>query len=121
MERCHVEERSSVHYEWEGHEHGRPSLSSKLGHTYASGHEEEEDLRRFARQVTQWLEQQIKEHSIDRMVVFAPPRFLGVLRKTCSSHLASCIEQRSEDLAHLRTSDLSVHPVILELVGLNSH
>lgn len=119
-DRCHVEEVDGLAYTWEGHDHGRPSpLSGKSGHTHASGgHEQDEELHRFAHQAATWLGQETQRRDIDRLVVFADPRFLGALRQSCPARLAQKFEERQADLAGFDTSAVSKHPAILELVGL---
>lgn len=121
LNRCHVEQRAAVKSAWEGHEHHRPSpLAGKSGHSYASpGHEHEEDLHRFAKQVARWLGQQTAARGIARLLVLAPPRFLGSLRKTVSHHLEVRLELKQGDFTRLTTHQLSQHPVVRGLVGLS--
>ncbi len=120
--RCHVEEIDRVENTWEGHEHGRPSpLAGKSGHSYASeGHQRDEDLDRFARKVAIWLKPQISDHDIDRLTIFAPPRFLGAFRKIRIVQMDNCLEDRHEDLIDLDAKRLSDHRSIRELVGLTT-
>ncbi len=44
-------------------------------------HYVEEDERRFADQVVEWLRDRAEEHKIDRLIIFAPLRILEVLRQ----------------------------------------
>lgn len=120
-ERCHVEEIDRIDCTWEGHQHERPTPRiGKSGHSYASaGHDVDEDLDRFARQVARWLELRMADLGIDRMVTLTPPRFLGAFRKVRSEQLASRLQDRQGDLIGLAASELSNHPSIRELVGLS--
>lgn len=118
--RCHVEEVDRIENTWEGHEHCRPSpLASKNGHTYASlGHDSDEDLDRFARELAPWLQRQIADHGIDRLTFFAPPRLLGAFRKERPVQLGNCLEERHGDFVGLDVKQISNHPAIRELVSL---
>lgn len=117
---CHVEEYETIENQWEGHEQGRPSSrTGKSGHSYASqGHDDQEQLHRFAHHVGQWLDEQVETLEVDRLTVFAPPRFLGALRKAYTAGVSKRITEKREDLVGLGKGQLSIHPVILELVGL---
>jgi protein required for attachment to host cells len=106
---------------WQDHEHGRPSpRSGKGGHTYASrGHEDETRRERFAKEVAVWLERRTERQNIDRIAVFAPPRFLGALRDAWSPRLALRVDEHHGDLAHLGPVELAEHDAILELLAQN--
>jgi len=112
--RCHVEERDAIEQQWEGHEHGRPSpLAGKTGNSYAARHHEaEEDIQRFARQLIEWLTKAVEINDISRMTVFAPPRFVGALRKVCPDRLAGVLDVRVGDLMNLPADALPAHPLI---------
>jgi len=118
--RCHVEECDLIQHTWPGHEHNRPSpRRGKNGESYATeGNEAQEELSRFARQAAHWLEGKING-GMSRVVVFAPPRFLGVLRMVQPDYLAERLEERKGEMVHLRIQDLSKHSAIRELVGLD--
>jgi protein required for attachment to host cells len=64
-----------------------------------------------------WLKRQMASHGIDHLVVVAPPRFTGVLRKTkfAQSNPLSIIQHR-EDLVNLPTRKLAEHATIRGLV-----
>jgi len=117
--RYHCEEHGSIETSWEEHEHGRPSpRTGKGGNTYASqGHEQEEMMRRFAREVAEWLSQSVQHLNIDVLNVFSPARFLGELRQTCTARLARRVELREADLGYLNDGDLVRHRAIMNLVG----
>ncbi|MCP3905870.1 MAG: host attachment protein [Planctomycetes bacterium] len=117
--RYRCEEHGSIESPWEEHEHGRPSSrSGKMGHSYASqGHEHEEMMRRFAREVAEWLNQSVQHLNIDVLNVFSPARFLGELRQTCPARLARRLEMREGDLTFLNDGDLVHHGAITPLIG----
>jgi protein required for attachment to host cells len=104
---------------WEEHQHGRPSpLRGKSGHSYASeGHEEETRRDRFAKEIAIWLEQQAERLHMERIAVFAPPRFLGSLREAWSARFALRLDEHHGDLTHLNTGDLVTHESIASLIA----
>lgn len=118
---AHVAIDDEIHDSWQEHEHGRPSpLGGKSGHTYASvGHEDETRRERFAKEVAVWLEQRAEEMHINRIVVFAAPKFLGALRGAWSPRIAIRVEEHHGDLTHLSAGDLARHDAILGLVSEN--
>ncbi len=118
VDRCHVEEFERIESDWEGHEHGRPSpRAAKSGTTYASqGHENEEDVLRFARQVATWLEGQVESREIERLTLFAPSTFLGAFRKICPTRLTAMIDEEQGGLTGLDNGALSKHPSIRRLM-----
>ncbi len=119
--RIHLEERGLIESERDEYEHGRPSpRSGKNGHTYASlGHESEEQLSRFARRVVEWLDQTTKQHEIDRLALFAPPRFLGALRQAFPASLAGRIREHEGDLANISAGDLARHRAVVKVLADN--
>lgn len=114
----HLISQGTIRNNWEAHEHGRPSSrSGKSGHTYASqGHEDETMRDRFAREVAAWLEEQIELLHIDRITVFAPPRFLGALREAWSLTLAERVDEHHGDLASLSVGGVAQHDSVVSLV-----
>ena len=117
--RYHLDEDGSIENTLEEHEHGRPSPRwGKKGHTYASlGHEDEERMSRFARAVATWLEKKTRVHKIERFALFAPPRFLGVLRQTWSPSMAARISEHEGDLGYMTAGDLARHRAIIKVLS----
>ncbi len=117
--RYHLDENSSIENTWEEHQHGRPSPRwGKEGHTYASqGHEVEERMSRFARAVVTWLEKETAKHKIERVALFAPPRFLGVLRQTWSPSMAARISEHEGDLGYMTAGNLARHRAIIKVLS----
>jgi protein required for attachment to host cells len=117
--RFHLELDDSIENKWEEHQRGRPSpLTGKDGRSYASvGHEDEEMMRRFARDVAGWLEEKTRRLDIDRLALFAPPRFLGALRQAWSPRLALCVDEFEGDLGYMGPGDLVRHRAIARLLG----
>ena len=112
-----IEEVGVLPNQWEDdHEHGRPTILGRGStvtppHMVAPGGQQAEALRRFARAVSAWLD----DHAPARdgeLVVLAPPRFLGALRRYLGA--SRSVLQIERDIAHLRVAELVVHPAITE-------
>ncbi len=118
----HLEEVESIDNRWEEHQHQHPSARvGREGHAYASpGHEPEEMMRRDAKDMAEWLEARLEKHGIERVHVFAPPRFLGVLRDQFSPHVRERVEEHHGDLVPVEMVGLMHHPAILEVLGVTS-
>jgi protein required for attachment to host cells len=116
--RFHLELDDSIENTGEEHERGRPSpLTGREGHSYASrGHEDEEMMKRFARTVASWLEEKTRRLNIDRLALFAPPRFLGALRQAWSPRLAVRVDEHEGDLGYMGPGDLARHRSISRLL-----
>ena len=116
--RFHLEQNDSIENTWEQHQRGRPSSrTGREGHSYASyGHEDEEMMKRFARDVAEWLEKKTSSLGIDRLALFAPPRFLGALRQAWSPRLALRVTEYEGDLGYMGPGDLVHHRSIAELL-----
>ena len=109
--RHHLEVVEAIENKWEEHQHGRPSpRAGKQGNTW--GHEDEEMMHRFARDVTAWLEGKAERLGIDGLTIFAPPRFLGVLRQSYSPQLAARVTEREGELGYMSPGDLARHRTI---------
>jgi protein required for attachment to host cells len=121
--RFHLELDDAIENSWEEHQRGRPSpLAGRAGHSYASwGHEDEELMRRFARDVAVWLDDKTRKHAIDRLALFAPPRFLGALRQAWTPRLAMCVEEHEGDLGYMGPGDLVRHRSIARLLDTNNN
>jgi protein required for attachment to host cells len=64
----------------------------------------------FARQVGQYLEKARLEHRYDRLVVVAPPKFLGALRGEFGKELAQVVvDEIPKDLSGLNARQLDEH------------
>jgi len=93
-------------------------LGEKDGHTNASwGHEDDMQRNRFAKEIGVWMEQLAGELSIDRLAVFAPPKFLGVLRDSWSPRFAILVSDFHGELTGLSTTDLEHHASIVHLLS----
>jgi protein required for attachment to host cells len=116
--RLHVDEVSAIQYQPEEHQRGRPSpRSGKSGNTYASrGREDEYQLRRFAKEVVDWMAKRVERIETPSIKLFAAPRFLGELRKLYGPALTKRIEEHPGDLTHLSTAALAKHPAVTELL-----
>jgi hypothetical protein len=56
------------------------------------------------------------KHEIDRLVIFAPPRMLGELRKASSQLLAGHLKELEGNLMRLDAGQLAEHPMVRDLV-----
>ncbi len=75
---------------------------------------------RFAAEVADHLERARQEHRFDRLIVFAPPHFLGVLRKAWSPLLQQrIIREVDKDFASLTESQLTER-LTPHIAGLNA-
>ena len=77
----------------------------------------EAEQARFAKEIAVWVEQQAAGLLIDRIAVFAPPRFLAALRVAWSSRFAIRVDEHHDDLTDLTPSDLARHDAIVRLVS----
>lgn len=73
--------------------------------------------RLFAGEIAAWLRKKANQYEIDHLVIFAPPRMLGVLRKIPLGSLRGRVEELKGDLMRLTAGQLASHPMILELVS----
>jgi len=117
--RWHIDQRKTLENRWENyHEHHRPySLgrgpSANAAQHFASlGHEVEEEHRRFAREVSDWLTHAIKEFGVEHISIFAASRFLGLLRQELGD-LSKQADLHEGELTQLRSHELSTHPAIV--------
>jgi len=115
---CHLTRQGTQHVDEYGvfentlpeAEHARP-----MTHDGAT-HDIEEEERRFAGQIVEWLQENVKKHEIDRLVIFAPPRMLGALRKASSGLLKGHLEELEGNLMRLEAGQLAEHPMVRQLV-----
>lgn len=114
----HVDIVDETQFKWEGHQHHRPSpLKGKSQNTHASfNHEQEEELHRFVKQFTQWLEDQVQRHNIESLTIFAPPAFVGEFRQVAPKRLAQHVNVEQTELMQLDRDKLQDHPAIHELL-----
>jgi len=114
-----VTEQDRVTKTREPRQHGRLSpLGEKDRHTNALwGHEDEMERKWFAKEIGVWVEQLAGELSIDRLAVFAPPKFLGVLRDSWSPQFALLVSDFHGELTGLSTEDIERHASIILLLS----
>jgi len=106
----HVDEYGAFENALPEAEHLRPMTEDGMTHDI------EEEERRFAGQIVEWLRKKAEAHKIDRLVIFAPPRMLGVLRQASSGLLKGHLEELKGDLMRLDAGRLAEHPMVRELV-----
>ncbi|MBW2282551.1 MAG: host attachment protein [Deltaproteobacteria bacterium] len=83
---------------------GTGTRAAMAPHTDASDVEQ----RRFARQLGELLQRGFNEHRYHALVVAAPPRFLGFLRKELSDPVQRTVRETvDKDLTHLDMRELA--------------
>lgn len=105
----HVEEYDTIKNGLSEQEHIRPSSGEPT-------HNIEDNKRRFASEIVAWLRRQADQHEIDRLVIFAPPRMLGMLRMVPLGSLKGHLERLKGDLMRLHAGQLADHPMVRELL-----
>lgn len=113
----HLEERAALETSWAEHERGRPAFrSGKSVHTHATpGHEAEEKVRHFARELAEWLDRKAAGREFARCRVYAPARFLGAFRKAVPPRLRGALELCEGELTRFTAGELARHPALLVL------
>jgi len=106
----HVDEYDVFENTFPEHEHLRPQTGDGMTHDV------EEKERRFAGRIVERLQENVKKHEIDCLVIFAPARMLGELRKASSRLLAGHLKELEGNLMRLDAGQLAEHPMIRELV-----
>lgn len=114
---AHVEVVDRIEHHREDYEHQRPSpRKGGAGDTH-DDHEDEEEARRFARRLTDWIGNHVDQQSISRLVLFAAPRFLGALRQLSNgSALPDDCQLHESDLSGLTIRELTRHQRITQLL-----
>jgi len=68
------------------------------------------EKERFAREVAQHLDLERKVNSFHKLIVVAPPQFLGDLRASMSSQLEGCMQREiNKDLSKLKPAEILEH------------
>ena len=101
------------------HEHHRPCFLSRGPSANAAlrlaslGHEEEEEHKRFARVIGDWLGEATRELRLRRVSVFAASGLMGLLRDRLDG-AANPLHER--ELTRLRPDQLARHPAVLNVI-----
>ena len=106
----HVDEYGAFENTLPEAEHARPMGQDGMTHDI------EEEERRFAGEIVEWLQKRVKEHEIDHLAIFATPRMLGVLRKASSGLLKGHLEEFEGNLMRLEAGQLAEHPMVRDLL-----
>ena len=105
----------------EARQHEQFLVSDLPGRTFDSAgqgrHAKEEEVGpkkqeaiRFAKEITDYLEQARTRNEIERLVLVAPPQFLGLLRDSLSAKSAALVSQEiHKDLVKLDPLDTRRH------------
>jgi protein required for attachment to host cells len=113
----HVEEVDKLATTFATGEHQRPTRLGQPGRMAPSGHEHEEKLAHFARELTRWLERLVAAHTLARCPVFAPSHMLGALRREASPALAAKLQEHACEIAGQSTARLAEHPQVTALLA----
>jgi protein required for attachment to host cells len=106
----HVDEYDAIENTFPEREHLRPQTGDGMTHDV------EEKERRFAGKIVERLQENVKKHGIDRLVIFATPGMLGALRKVSSELLPGHLKELEGNLVRLRVGQLAEHPMIRDLL-----
>jgi protein required for attachment to host cells len=124
---------SAIENRHEGeHERERPTLSggaerrgavARSGaraapHSIAAGQTEEEEHRRFARELADWITRAGNAADVPQtgtLNVFAGPRLLGLLRDEVGKN--DGVSLREGDFSRLTPAELAAHPAVLGSLG----
>ncbi len=106
----HVEERGVLENALFEQEHAGPGTHGD------AARENEQTERRFADDTADWLNKKAAEHEMARLIVFAPPRMLSLLRKSSFNVTNGHMEEVRDDLMGLEPGQLADHPTINEVV-----
>ncbi len=79
------------------------------------GHEDETNLRRWAKRLAIWIEHQSGRHDVWEPVLLAPDRLCGALREQWPP--GSRVREKHCDVAHLGPADLARHRTIRSLLS----
>ena len=106
--KLHVEERARLDEHWDEKQHHRPYMLSAHGRSMASaGHERDERLQRFGRDLAAWLER--APATDGRLPVLLPAPMLGALRRAARASLLRGLQLRVRDLGWLNLTELAAH------------
>ena len=112
----HLDEMAALATTFVAGEHHRPDRLAP-GRSAGTGHEHEEMLAHFAREVAPWLQKELSAHAIPNLALFAPAHMLGALRKVFGKALAAKLSEHDLELAGLPNAQLAAHPRIQELLA----
>jgi hypothetical protein len=115
----HLDPLKTLENRWENyHERHRPSAlgrgptANAAQHFASLGHEVEEEHRRFARDVRDWLRLAIRALHVGRVSVFAAPHFLGLLREQLAD-MSGQADFHEAELTRLGAAELAGHQAIM--------
>ena len=75
----------------QGHDSGEAGSGPHVLDESTPAHVEE--MHKFAREIAERLEQGLNDKAYDRLVMVAPPKFLGVLRDALPERVAGCVSE----------------------------
>jgi protein required for attachment to host cells len=103
----------------EDKQYGRPTMLRGGAGTsptlLAPGHQQEERMKRFARDVAAWLHKTRAEHAVATFEVIAPKRLMGALRPEWPKDLEPHVSEHQVELNWMEVGELVKHPVVAGL------
>jgi protein required for attachment to host cells len=79
----------------------------------ATGNDREEaspaeiEAEKFSKEIGRYLDKARMDHRFDRLILLAPPRFLGMLRKELGKEVAKLVDEEIDrDLSWFRTDEI---------------
>jgi len=112
----HLDEVGKLASTWMGGEHHRPTQLAP-GRSAGEGHEREEQLRHFAREVAAWLPRELTAHGAEHCTAFAPTHMIGALKPELPTALTARVVMHAGELAQLPLGELAKHPRVVEAMG----
>lgn len=82
-------------------------------HALAPGHTSDEEQKRFARELSDWLAGQRASMDVPPVTLFAPPRFLGMLLPHVD-RMGENVTLHPGEFAQLTAAELERHPTIVQ-------
>lgn len=106
----HVDEYETIQNTLPQQEHTRPMTNAGMKHNI------EDNERRFGNEIIAWMQKRVVQYEINRLVILAPPRMLGVLRMVPLGLLKGHVEEFKGHLMRLDPGELAEHPMVHELI-----
>jgi len=106
----YVEQRGVLENAVSEHVNPRPATEGE------ETHDIEETELRFARDTAEWLNQNAADQEMTRLVVFATPRMLGLLRRTSFYVTNGHLAEAGDKVMRLQASELADHPLVRDVI-----
>jgi protein required for attachment to host cells len=116
--RIHLDVLTRTEEAWDQARHANPpSRSDAAGHVFDNrGHQPEERVHRFAREVVHWLEHVLPKDDTLAIALAAEPAMLGALRAEAPKRLRERWVEHAVDLEVLSEAELAQRREVIELL-----